>query len=290
MSPAPGARLPARSLWVNGTVVRGPEAALSLFDRGARDGGALFETVRVEGGHPIGLARHLERLVLSAAVLGFPVPPGPATLREGLERALEANGLEDAAARLTVTRGIPGGRPTRATAWIDVEPLASRRWRGTRARAAAVVVSRTPFEPGPLGAHKTTSRLAYDLAREEARAAGADEALLASAAGELLEGAVSSLFVVAAGEVATPPLARGILPGTMRARVLERAAALGLVARERPLALTDLESADEVFVTNAIQGLVPVARVGGRPVPAGAIADRLGRAIEEAARGEPDPA
>ena len=90
---------------------------------------------------------------------------------------LSAEGLGDAVARLTITRGIPGGRPVRAGAWVEAEPLAARLWPGTRADGARVVCSRVPFEPGPLGAHKTTSRLAYALAGEEARAAGADEAL-----------------------------------------------------------------------------------------------------------------
>ncbi|HUK64712.1 MAG TPA: aminotransferase class IV, partial [Dongiaceae bacterium] len=74
------ATLPDRPMWVNGRLCRGDEAAVSLFDRGARDGEGLFETLRVYGGRAFQWERHLERLVLSAAELGFPVPPSPATL------------------------------------------------------------------------------------------------------------------------------------------------------------------------------------------------------------------
>src|SRR5439155_25334722 len=120
--------LPERALWVNGALVRGEGAALSLFDRGARDGEGIFDTLRVYGGQPFRWMRHLERLVLAAAELGFPVPPAPATLRDGLARVVAANQLADASARITVTRGVAGGRPTRTGCWIEAEPVAGRLW------------------------------------------------------------------------------------------------------------------------------------------------------------------
>jgi branched-subunit amino acid aminotransferase/4-amino-4-deoxychorismate lyase len=286
---ARGARLPDRAVWVDGALVRGREASLSVFDRGARDGEGLFETVRVEGGVPMHWERHLERLVVSAALLGFPVPPSPRRLRAALVDVLGANGLRDAVARVTVTRGVPHGRPTRAIGWIDVEPLAGRLWKGTRSGAATLVWSRVPFEPGPLGRHKTTSRLAYQLAREEARAARADETLLVSGDGEVLEGAVSNLFVVAGAEVRTPPLARGILPGITRAIVLERCAALAIPAREARLAREDVAGADEIFVTNAVQGVVPVERLEDVRPPSLAVGRRLAEDFRRLADGAPAP-
>jgi branched-subunit amino acid aminotransferase/4-amino-4-deoxychorismate lyase len=276
-------------VWVNGRLCRGEEAVLSLFDRGARDGEGLFETLRVYGGRPFGWHRHMERLVLSAAVLGFPVPASPVTLRAALDDLLAAEGLSDAVARVTVTRGVPGGRPTRTGAWIEVEPLAARLWRGTRAGAAAAVVSKRPFEPGPLGGHKTTSRLAYHLAREEARAAGADEALLVSPAGQALEGTVSNLFAVRGGEVVTPALSSGVLPGLTRATVLSLCAAAGIPAREGVLTVGDLQAADEVFLTNSVQEVVPLASLEGRPVRGRGLAVRLQEAYRaEVARAPED--
>jgi branched-subunit amino acid aminotransferase/4-amino-4-deoxychorismate lyase len=264
-----------RATWVNGRLVRGEDAALSLADRGARDGEGLFETVRIENARPLLWTRHLERLVLSAAMLGFPVPPSPSLLREALDQILAADGLSDAVARVTVTRGVPGGRPTRTGAWVEAEPLAGRLWRGTRAGAASAIFSKRPFEPGSLGPHKTTSRLAYHLAREEARAARADESLLVSPAGQVLEGAVSTVFAVIAGEVLTPPLALGILPGITRAAVLALCAGNGIPARERALTPADLRSAEEVFLTNSVQELVPVRTLDGRALPGGERAARL---------------
>ena len=68
----PGVRAPDRVMWVNGELRRGSEATLTLFDRGARDGEGLFETVAVHAGAPVLWERHLERMVLAAAELGFP--------------------------------------------------------------------------------------------------------------------------------------------------------------------------------------------------------------------------
>ena len=65
----PGARLPTRAIWLNGRLVREADAALSVWDRGARAGGALFETLRTYAGAPFAWQSHMERLVLSAAEL-----------------------------------------------------------------------------------------------------------------------------------------------------------------------------------------------------------------------------
>jgi branched-chain amino acid aminotransferase len=275
-------RLPERALWVDGAIVRGELATISLFDRGARDGEGIFETLRIYDRHPFQWRRHLERLVLAAAELGFPVPPHPAHLREALGALLDAQALRDAVARITVTRGIPGGRPTRTGCWIELEPLGARLWSGAHRGRASAIFSRRAFEPGPLGRYKTTSRLAYHLAREEARAAGVDEAVLVSGAGEALEGAVSNLFAVIGGVVITPPLERGILPGLTRAFVLGACAGLGLPSREERLDRSRLAEAGEVFLTNSVQQVVPLATLAGRALPARALGDRLGEAYRAA--------
>jgi len=285
--------LPDRALWMDGAIVRGEQATISLFDRGARDGEGIFETVRIYERRPFQWRRHLERLVLAAAELGFPVPPHPARLREALDALLDAHALSDAVARITVTRGIPGGRPTRTACWIEIEPLGSRLWAGARRGRASAIFSRRPFEPGSLGRYKTTSRLAYHLAREEARAAGVDEAILVSGAGEVLEGAVSNLFAVIDGAVLTPPLACGILPGLTRAFVLGACGELGLSAREERLDRERLATADEVFLTNSVQQVVPLVSFGGHSVPGRALGDRIAAAyraaVERAVRsGEED--
>jgi branched-subunit amino acid aminotransferase/4-amino-4-deoxychorismate lyase len=275
--------LPARAIWVNGTLCRGGEAALSLFDRGARDGEGLIESLRIEQGRPFRWEQHMERLVLAAAELGFPVPPSPVVLRGAVEQVLAAESLLDAAVRITVTRGVPGGRPTRTGAWVEAQPIAARLWAGTRSGSASAAFSRTPFHPGPLGRYKTTSRLAYAMASEEARAARVDEALLVSHDDHVLEGATSNVFAVIQGVILTTPLARGILPGIARAATLELCARLELEAREGDLTRAALAGADEVFLTNSFQEVVPLAVLQGRALPSQDLGIRLRTAYREAA-------
>ena len=281
LSLPPGTRIPDKAVWINGRLVRGEDAALSVFDRGARDGGGIFETLRVYAGRPFAWQRHMERLVLSAAELGFPVPASPTALREGMDALLAAQGLADAVVRLTITRGVAGGRPTRAGAWIEAEPLGGRLWAGTRKGAGSAMVSHLPFEPGWIGRHKTTSRLALDLAREEARAAGVDEALLVSPDAKVLEGAASNVFIVRDDEVLTPPLSLPVLPGVTRAIVLALCKDLGVRHRELPVSPEHLRSAGEVFLTNSVQEVLPLATLGGRELPSRKVGGRLLAAYRE---------
>ena len=278
-----GTRLPDRAVWLNGRIVRGESAAVSVFDRGVH-GGGLFETLRVYDGRPFAWERHMERLVLSAAELGFPVPPSPTQLRDAVGEVLEACALSDAVVRVTVTRGVTGGRPVRTSAWVEAEPVGSRLWPGARQRhpedggplGARAVLSQVPFTPGFLGRHKTTSRLALDLAREEARAVGAEEVLLISPDGDVLEGAASNVFVVrAGGDIFTPPLEADVLPGVTRATVLELCRPLGIIAHEAPVPLEMLRWASEVFVTNSVQELLPLREVAGRRTPEREVTLRL---------------
>lgn len=282
---------PDRAVWVDGRLLRGDEARVSFFDRGAHGGEGLFETFRVRRGRVFRWRRHLERLVLSAAELGFPVAPAPALLETALAEVLAANTLgPDAVARITMTRGRPGGRPTRAGVWVEAEPLEARLWRGARRQAAHAVTSRRPFVAGLLGRHKTTSRLAYQLCREEARAAGADEALLVDPSGRVLEGAASNLFLVVRGRLVTPPVTLPILPGIARAVVLEGARSLGIPVDEREVNVTELGQADEVFLSNSVQEVVPVARLDDRDLPGRETGLRLAKRYREARDRELGPA
>ena len=279
---ARGAQAPDRVLWIDGQLLRGEAARVSVFDRGAHDGGGIFETFRVHDGRPFLWERHLERMVLAAAELGFPVPPSPTTLREGLDATLAANDLTNAVARITVTRGIAGGRPTRTGCWIECESVAGRLWRGTRTGQGAVILSKRAFSPGVLGAYKTTSRLAYHLAYEEARAVGADETILLTQRGEVLEGSASNVFLYIDGQVATPSHNTGILPGIMRAFVLQVCYELGYALRTSAIWRDELSIADEVFLTNSVQGVVSIATVSGRPVKSSGVAEKVREVLERA--------
>lgn len=202
------------------------------------DGVRLLETMRLDQGRVALLRRHLDRLEASAAALGF--------ARDGLRRRVQAavraraDALGAGVYRLRVLVSPEGATET------TVEPLVA-------APLRAVALWPEPFtEAGSLRCrHKTTDRAHYEIPYAWARAAGADEALLADAEGYLIEGTRTSLWLRLGDRLCTPPLAAGGLPGVARAHLL----ATRPDTEERPLHRDDLARAESVYASNALHGL-----------------------------------
>jgi branched-chain amino acid aminotransferase len=116
---------------------------------------------------------------------------------------------------------------------------------------------------------KSNNLLNNALAMQEALKAGADEALMCNQAGEIVECSQSNFFIVRKGQVLTPPLSAGLLPGITRAFVMELAAELGIPAREERLIPEDLKSADEAFITGTTREVTPVVLVDSAPIGSG---------------------
>jgi branched-chain amino acid aminotransferase/4-amino-4-deoxychorismate lyase len=134
-------------------------------------------------------------------------------------------------------------------------------------------------EGSPASRLKTLSYLDNVLARTEARAVGADEALMLNSRGEVACAAAANLFWIAEGQLFTPALACGVLAGTVRAEVLAAAARLQAPPREVAAGLDALAAADAVFLTNALTGMRRVSEIDGRPVAGHALMDRLAAAV-----------
>jgi branched-chain amino acid aminotransferase len=125
-------------------------------------------------------------------------------------------------------------------------------------------------EHSPLSAVKALGYLDQILALREARAGGADEAILLNTAGRLACASAANLFLVADGRVLTPPIADGALPGITRGLVLERLIRKGAPIEERSIEPVCLEQAEEAFVTSSLRMATPIAVLEGRRLPAGA--------------------
>src|SRR5437899_12259182 len=91
-------------IWLNGELVNAATATVPALDRGVLWGQGLFETMRVYGGRVWALADHLARLEMGAEAIDVPVP-GHAVLRDALDAVVAGNGLDDAGARITITKG-----------------------------------------------------------------------------------------------------------------------------------------------------------------------------------------
>ena len=130
-------------------------------------------------------------------------------------------------------------------------------------------------ENAALAGIKHCNRLEQVLARVELRDADLAEALMGSSSGRLISGTMSNVFLVHEGRLATPRLDTCGVAGVMRAAVLHAAATAGIPATERALAPEELETAQEIFLTNALIGVRPVRELQGRPRAVGPVTRAL---------------
>lgn len=279
-----------RLLWVNGTLLPAGLTRIDPRDRGFTLGDGLFETVRVYRGVPLGLDRHFARLCRGSAFLGIVLPSEDGELRHAIDATLAANGLADAALRLTLSRGAPETRgllPDPAATpslVIDVQPFAGYP-ADLYSRGITAVTSRIPRnERSPLSRLKTLSYLDQVLARREAAELGADEALMRNTAGELVCASAANLFLMVGDRLVTSPVEAGALPGTTRELIIQRLAPdAGIDVIERRIQPEEVHMAPEAFLTSALLGVAPLTRLDDRPIGDGLPGPRT-RQLQDALR------
>lgn len=279
---------------VDGSFIDPTEACLPLDDGAVLFGDTLFETLKACGGHIRFLEEHLDRIELAARLLAFPFERQ--AVREALLATVQRLPAPVARLRLTLTRGSFAGLalPPAAQGRFFIlarpyeEPSESERAAG----AACVVAPNRRVNPlSHLPQMKRGNYADCLYAADFARKRGAREALFISAEGCVLEGATSNLFALCGGVLVTPPAGELVLAGIMRRQVLRAAAGLDLRTEERDLPLDELYAADEAFLCNSLIDLLPVARLEGRPLRRGTLAERLRTVIDEpAGDGEEGPA
>jgi branched-subunit amino acid aminotransferase/4-amino-4-deoxychorismate lyase len=251
--------------WVDGEVLPASEARVSVFDRTLLYGLGAFETFRLWGGVPFLLERHVQRMRRSLAALDLPDPPGLERLGEGVAALAAAAGTPDAICRVTVTAGSAGGSvvaPMRLLAMLRAVP------EPPGPEPVVVGVAATRHDKGsPVAGVKSTSYLTHYLLREHAEAQGRVDDLMLDDQDHVGEATVSTVFVVRGGALLTPPLSTGVLEGVTRGEILRLAGERGVPAREEELALDEVTSADECFLTGAGKCLVSVDEVAGTTLP-----------------------
>jgi branched-chain amino acid aminotransferase len=246
---------------INGVLTDANAARIDPTDRGFTLGDGLFETIVVRKGVARHLKAHVARLRSGAEILGIPLRSDERHISGLIEALVTANALTDAVVRLTLTRG-PGARglaspphPT-PTMVITANPLPPP------AEPAKVIIAKSTRrnEHSPLARIKHLNYLDNILARREAEAAGADDALLLNTAGRIAESTVANVFVLVDSFMLTPPVEDGALPGIMRHEAMKLSR-----AEERPIDPEMLSRASEVFLTNAL-GVRPVTHIDGKAV------------------------
>jgi branched-chain amino acid aminotransferase len=272
-------------VWVNGELRDSGDASIAIFDHGLTVGDGVFEAIKVTGGVPFALSRHLQRLRRSAVGLGLG-EPDLAAIRSGVAQVIEAAGNPALArVRITVTGGFSplssergGGSLTSVVALGELHPWPP---------VSDVVIAPWPRnERGALTGLKTTSYAENVRALAYAHEQGAAEAIFGNTVGNLCEGTGTNVFVGTGGRLVTPPLTAGCLAGITRGLLLE-----WVGAEEHDMPLEALAQADEAFLTSTTRSVQAIRSVDGAVLPAapGPLTSKAAEVFAQRAAENPDP-
>ena len=249
-------------VWLNGKLLPLEQARIDPADRGFLLGDGAFETLRFEAGGIQRWPRHQDRLERALSALEIAVPDWKALSAAAVELC-RAQGLDAAVMRLTVSRGPMGAGMTvregiAPTVLMTAKALPER----PTALSACWVETARRDSRNLSSTHKLTGYADMLGARRTAQRAGADIALVRSSDGHVSSADSANLFWVKGGAVFTPALECGCLPGTTRGALIEALHVRDVDVEEGLYEPSTLLSADWVFVTNAVMGVVPVNRIG----------------------------
>lgn len=228
--------------------------ALDVAGSGFAHGYGVFETIKLQAGRLCFWSAHWERLTASAVALGLACSCDADTVLAKVGELCRQAGAVDGVVKLSLLRAGSGGRL-----------LVYLRPGGAFPEVVDLSFSREfPLnESSVVAGHKTHNYLENIVLLERVRAEGFYDLVRTNTAGALAETTLGNVFCVVDGRLCTPSLACGVLPGVVRAAVLDVARALEVRADEDVYADSLLADADAVFVTNSLVGILPVGSIEG---------------------------
>ena len=263
---------------VNGTLSHRDEARISPFDSAVQGGDAVWEGLRVYDGRIFKLDEHLIRLRHSALALAFsPIPSRDALVTE-IQRTLEANEMRDGVhIRLTLTRGekITSGMDPRLNQSGPTLIVLAEHKPPVYDKSGLRLMTASLRRPGPDVMDPKihhANLIPSILAKIEANAAGADDALLLDGHGFVAETNATNVFILTHEGLATSRTV-ACPEGVTRATVLDLCESLGLPCAVRDISQAEVYRADEVFCTGTMGELAPVVEVDGRTIGNGSMGD-----------------
>ena len=263
-----------RIAYVNGRYLRHDEAAVHVEDRGFQFADGVYEVCEVRHGFIVDLTRHLNRLERSLNELAMDMPMSRAALTQVIREVLRRNHVKNGLYYLQVTRGAarrdhvfpaPGTPMTVVVTAKSTDPsvIARKNANGI----SAITVPDNRWDRVDI---KTVGLLPNCMARQQAKEAGAQEAIYVDAEGRVKEGAATNVWIVdETGTLVTRPADHGILRGVTRTTLMDIAAKLGLPVREGSFTVEEMKRAREVFITAATSICFPVVSIDGETVANG---------------------
>jgi len=250
-------------VFLNDEIVEASAAKISASDAGFLYGAGLFETMLCMGGKVFCIDEHLERLMTSAKRLGVAVTYDKEYLAKAVYQAIEANELVDARIRLTVSGGPMNvsDEDARSTVLVAATQLSGY---PKEFYEKGILVVLSSFRQNPsdgVSGHKCTSYFSRMLALREAQSKGATECIWFTTNNLLAEGSITNVYVVKDSKIYTPKLETPVLGGIARKAVKRLAGENGIEFIEQDMGVGNLMQADEVFLTNVVMKVMPVANI-----------------------------
>jgi branched-chain amino acid aminotransferase len=237
------------------------EVRLSPGQAGLLNGWGVFTTIRIYNGRPFAFGRHWNRLTTDANRLKLPISSRPQDVARQLAGLIEANNVQDGCARIYFVYN-------RAGYWVSDETMPEvdliLYTADLPKRKGPVRLALQPFgryAASPLAGVKVTSWLENVWMLDKTQGRGFDEVVLLNERNEVAECTAANIFCVRNGEVKTPPLTAGCLPGVSRMVLLEIGEKAGVNLKETELRTEDLYRADEVFITSTTREVQPVSEI-----------------------------
>lgn len=245
----------------NGEVLENSGPTIKTGNRAYLYGDGVFESIRIIHGNPINLENHLKRLLEGAKCLKMR-PPSFFTLdffEEKINELIAKSGITGGGkCRLSLDRcsgGTYSPESNEVEFFIEVYPLDYNHFElNTKGKEIDLFMDLKKPKT-MLSNFKTKNGLVYVIAAITAKEKGLDDYLICNETGGILEGTSANLFVVSNGVLYTPGLEEGCLAGTMRMQVINLALANGIKVYECNILPQNLLVADELFMTNAIEGI-----------------------------------
>jgi branched-chain amino acid aminotransferase len=263
----------------NDRIHEASDRVLSPGQVGLLSGWGVFTTLKVSDGVPFAFERHWARISRDAATMRVPLPGDPEGLRQRLLELVEANKAYNCTLRLVIVRnggGMWAGPSTGCSGDVIALTADSKDW-GEGVRLGVV-----PHARHAACEFATTKILSWAMNLtwvERAQERGLDEVILLNEHGDVAECTSANIFVSNGGQVWTPPVSSGCLPGITREVLLSEIHVPGIQIAEKKLTPAELEAADEVFITSTTRNLLPVREIEGRKIGP---CDRNCRALSQA--------
>jgi len=254
--------------YLNGSFLPIEEATVSPLDRGFLFGDAVYEVIPVYAGRPFLLDAHLQRLSRSLNELRIADPHSAEHWQTVIEGLIRKNNGGDLAVYIQVTRGADSGRDHMFPDQVTPTVFGMASVLASPDLSAGINAITRPDNRWNRCDIKATALLANVLSHQQAREAGAADAILIWD-DEVTEGASSSVIIIENHELIRRPNGPEVLPGTTTDHVVTLACAAGLGYRQEPISVARLRSADEVWLTSATKGIAPVVLLDDQPIGTG---------------------